>query len=632
MNSLVSVIIPVYNAEKYIVQAIDSVIAQTYQDWELIIVDDASIDDTYNIVNRYYKELFEGCVRKSIKLGVKLVSNETNKGVAYSRNFGLKYATGKYIAFLDADDWWHIDKLEAQVKTIICGGFDVVHTGVETVIDKDLWRRNPSLDAEYWNKLFNKEPRDYGAHLSDRDNIAWSSVMVRRDLVYRVGGFDEGLYNQNEDWAFLAKCSMYAKFCFIPDRFTYYRVHTDSYTNKAFIEEKRWDASIALGQVKDRCVVLARRNSNKLSYGDFPLSSTRKGKIKKGLVKVYRHLKRHTRARLANIYHRSQYFFPSNKNTCLDLLILHVTDRCNLSCVHCFLKGKLNSGSEMNYDDLKKLSNNMGKVNNILLTGGEPYLHRDIDLIISLFLEKTNVWINTNGFMSMRIRTIIDAVLSLCNKNTLTISVSLDGFEDTHNKVRGNPKSYIKALDTLRYLLSLRNKYKNLKVMVNTTITEHNFNECEELVQEMVKGFDLDYHNFEIVRGGLEIQGWFRRNYVEWKKLNELLLRIIKKYYPGYYFINKYKFELQYKNVIEDTNWPFPCLAGSKCVVVYPNWDLSACELRGVVCNLRDYNFDLVRTLQDANMNNEVEMIKHDKCYCTHGCWLGVSMPSYFNR
>ena len=106
MNPLVSIIIPVYNAEKYLAACIDSAIAQTWQPTEVIIVDDGSTDGSFEIVGRYTK-----------LPQIKLVTQQ-NKGASAARNAGLRAATGDYIQFLDADDLLSTDKIEAQINIL----------------------------------------------------------------------------------------------------------------------------------------------------------------------------------------------------------------------------------------------------------------------------------------------------------------------------------------------------------------------------------------------------------------------------------------------------------------------------------------------------------------------------------
>lgn len=105
-NELVSIIVPVYNVEKYIMDAIDSVRQQTYTNWELLLIDDCSTDDSIKII----EENILGDIR------IKLLKQERNCGVALARNRGIDEAQGRYICFLDSDDLWKKEKLEKQVN------------------------------------------------------------------------------------------------------------------------------------------------------------------------------------------------------------------------------------------------------------------------------------------------------------------------------------------------------------------------------------------------------------------------------------------------------------------------------------------------------------------------------------
>lgn len=103
---LVSVVMPAYNSATFISEAIGSVLAQTWANWELLVIDDASTDSTVKIVEEY-----------SVKHpNIRLLKNSTNQGTGAARNSGIKAATGRFIAFLDADDLWLPGKLEKQLK------------------------------------------------------------------------------------------------------------------------------------------------------------------------------------------------------------------------------------------------------------------------------------------------------------------------------------------------------------------------------------------------------------------------------------------------------------------------------------------------------------------------------------
>ena len=103
INKLISIVMPTYNSDKYIKESIDSILNQTYSNWELIIIDDSSTDNTSKILSNYRDKR------------IKVYKNETNKGVAYSRNKGISLCTSDVIAFLDSDDIWAKDKLEKQI-------------------------------------------------------------------------------------------------------------------------------------------------------------------------------------------------------------------------------------------------------------------------------------------------------------------------------------------------------------------------------------------------------------------------------------------------------------------------------------------------------------------------------------
>ena len=108
-NALVSIITPCYNCEQYVHEMVQSVQNQTYENWELIVVDDASTDESVAIIENY----------ASNDHRIKVIRLKKNRGTGIARNTALEYATGKYISFLDADDLWKPNKLETQVNFLL---------------------------------------------------------------------------------------------------------------------------------------------------------------------------------------------------------------------------------------------------------------------------------------------------------------------------------------------------------------------------------------------------------------------------------------------------------------------------------------------------------------------------------
>ena len=117
MNDMVSIIMPSYNTANFISSTIKSVLAQTYTDWELIIVDDCSTDNTDEVVRPFLSDL-----------RICYIKNEKNSGAAVSRNRALREAKGKWIAFLDSDDLWLPEKLEKQIEFMKENNYSFTYT------------------------------------------------------------------------------------------------------------------------------------------------------------------------------------------------------------------------------------------------------------------------------------------------------------------------------------------------------------------------------------------------------------------------------------------------------------------------------------------------------------------------
>ncbi|QPM67313.1 glycosyltransferase family 2 protein [Atribacter laminatus] len=202
----VSVIIPTYNRAHLIDRAIQSVLNQTYQDFELIIVDDGSSDNTEEVVKKiqdnriyYYK-------------------HDKNKGGSAARNTGISLAKGEYIAFLDSDDLWYQDYLSRQVSTIELSLPDVgmVCCGIKQ-INQDFYKElKPSIIGF-----------QFSDHLKRASGICTSAFVVRRSAFDEIGGFDNEL-KSFQDFEFLLRISSKYKVNYIDDILIEYRLQDDS--------------------------------------------------------------------------------------------------------------------------------------------------------------------------------------------------------------------------------------------------------------------------------------------------------------------------------------------------------------------------------------------------------------------
>ena len=141
-SPLVSVIIPAYNAEPFLRETIESVLSQTVSDWQMLVIDDGSSDNTQKIVTEF--------AQKDPR--IQLVVNESNMGVAKTRNRGMELCRGKYVALLDSDDYWKPQLLEKMIARAEETGADIIYCSYEMVTSRGvrcatilLCRRKPLL-------------------------------------------------------------------------------------------------------------------------------------------------------------------------------------------------------------------------------------------------------------------------------------------------------------------------------------------------------------------------------------------------------------------------------------------------------------------------------------------------------
>ncbi len=206
----VSVIIPTYNSAEFLSDAIDSALAQTYGDMEIIVINDGSTDDTRDVLEKYAGHI--------------IYLEQKNGGPAKARNKGIGFAKGEYIAFLDADDIWLPSKLEEQMSTLAS------HPDAALV-----YSRMINFDQAFEKPSFLWPKTVYSGHIFDEllveDCILLSSVVVKASVLREVSGFDEGLLTA-EDWNFYLKVAKRHEIVGIDKAFVKRRMHTSNLSER----------------------------------------------------------------------------------------------------------------------------------------------------------------------------------------------------------------------------------------------------------------------------------------------------------------------------------------------------------------------------------------------------------------
>jgi len=209
MNALISVVIPTFNRASTLKKAIESVIKQTYSDWEVILVDNSSTDDTLEILEEFNN------------INIKLLTVNNNGVIGYSRNVGIEHSSGKYIAFLDSDDWWDCEKLSESVLLLESGNIDVVYHNCQIISDQSRGDTHcRRLSKEVFSDL-----------IINGNTLVTSSIVVLKSAIIDVGCFSEDKevigWEDYHLWIRLAEANF--QFGLIKKSLGFYRKGEDSF-------------------------------------------------------------------------------------------------------------------------------------------------------------------------------------------------------------------------------------------------------------------------------------------------------------------------------------------------------------------------------------------------------------------
>jgi glycosyltransferase involved in cell wall biosynthesis len=207
LKKTIDVIIPAYNAEKFIERTIESVLSQTYLLRKIIVIDDGSIDKTVEVVEN---------ISKISKIPIVLISQE-NKGPNAARNTGLEHSDSEFIALLDADDIWKEEKLQKQIEVFEQSEFEnlgLVYCGYELVDEKGEYVNKKNILPCLKGKVFNQLLK------SNLISGSCSSVLIKKECFEEVGLFDEKLRG-SEDWDMWLRISKHYEFDYVDEPLVY---------------------------------------------------------------------------------------------------------------------------------------------------------------------------------------------------------------------------------------------------------------------------------------------------------------------------------------------------------------------------------------------------------------------------
>ena len=336
-------------------------------------------------------------------------------------------------------------------------------------------------------------------------------------------------------------------------------------------------------------------------------------------MKLTKRISRHTRITLNGYQANPQPNF----------LVLFINSICNMKCEHCFYWTSLNQRDDMTKEEIFELSRSLGKLENLNLSGGEPFLRKEFAEICRQFIQHNGVrqiYVPTNGFFTERTVAAVNGVLEEKELDLFVVEISLDGMPEFHDNFRVAKHSFQKAMETYEALVEIQKRDPRLRIHSISTATNVNIAEIKRLTTYLYERCpQMDHHNLAIIRGD--------------RKNPDLAAPLLKEYSELYTYIRRLwapreadrygaivEPMLQWAKVqtLKQKRQVVPCKAGRLSVVVYANGDVSLCEIHKPIGNLRQKPFQEIWGSDEARRLRA--SISNKECYCTTEVFLWPSI------
>jgi MoaA/NifB/PqqE/SkfB family radical SAM enzyme len=310
-------------------------------------------------------------------------------------------------------------------------------------------------------------------------------------------------------------------------------------------------------------------------------------------------------------------------------LILFINSICNQTCEHCFYWRNLNRRDDLSVEELIRLSESLGHVETLNLSGGEPFLRKEFGEICRQFIRRNGVrqiYVPTNGSFAERTVAAVTSVLEEPGLDLFAVEFSLDGLPEFHNAFRGMRDAFERAMDTYDALVAVQARDPRLRLHAISTATSNNLDEIRRLTAFLYERCShIDHHNLAMIRGDRKNPSLEGPALAEYARLAEDVKRVWAPRESGRYG-SSVEPMLQWAKMRTATEkrQVVPCRAGILSGVVYANGDVSLCETHSPIGNLRQQSFpeiwgsDAAKALRAS--------IAARECYCTNEVFLWPSI------
>ena len=317
-----------------------------------------------------------------------------------------------------------------------------------------------------------------------------------------------------------------------------------------------------------------------------------------------------------------EYLFLKSRFTTPRVLTLYVTSACNAKCKHCFYWQNLNQKADLRMEEIDELSRSLGKLDKLLIGGGEPFLRRELPEICELFIRQNDVEIisiPTNGLLPDLIARQMRETLALADGRSIRVNFSLDGTQPVHDDIRGVPGNFQKVVETFKKARELQVEYPNLTIGINSCVMDANYRDLFGLFDEFPSLFpNVEMPGLILLRGDPYEPELKLPTIQELEALHSHKRRMAGGGQPLLWRLaDMANFRIGLET-IRTQSQAVPCEAGRILGVVEDNGNVRHCELLPPIGNLREKGFQEIWTSPEAVTARE--KIVSGECHCTHEC------------
>jgi MoaA/NifB/PqqE/SkfB family radical SAM enzyme len=321
-------------------------------------------------------------------------------------------------------------------------------------------------------------------------------------------------------------------------------------------------------------------------------------------------------------------FAPRHKPGTPPFLILFINSTCNQTCEHCFYWKNLNRRDDLTVDEIRRLSESLGPIDNLNLSGGEPFIRKEFGEICRMFIRNNGVreiYVPTNGTMLDRTVASLQEVLQEPSLELFAVEFSLDGLAPYHDRFRGMKGAFDKSMATYEALAALQKTHPRLRLHAISTATGENLDQIKQLTAYLYERCPaMDHHNLAIIRGERKNPSLQGPMLVEYKALYDYVKQLwAPRERVRYGSSVEPLLQWAKMRTAEEQRQVIPCQAGMLTGVVYSNGDVSVCENHPPIGNLRDRTFPEIWHSETARELRE--QIAAKACYCTNEIFLWSS-------